>query len=382
MERIVLKGMTWDHRRAVDPLTGTAAPFLRLRPDVTIAWDSRPLSGFEFTSVDRLAQDYDFIVLDHPFSGAVAASGSLLPVDEVVAGLADRFVGPSLASYTLAGHVWALPIDAATQVQAVRPDLLDRLDAEVPRDWRALMALGEKARRNGLRLAMALAGVHSLMTFYTLCANLGTPCATDPQADFCDRPTAREALGLMRDLLALCPAETLDWNSIRLHDEMVARDDLVACPAVYCYATYAERDQRRPLRFHDFPGPDGPRGTTIGGTGLGISARCRHRDAALDYARFVAEAGTQIAFAHHHGQPARVEAWEDDAVNDAFGGCYRDTRTTQDSAWIRPRYNGYLTFQERAGPLIEAHLREGGGAETLIDRLAALHHEGGRGQRA
>ena len=48
----------------------------------------------------------------------------------------------------------------------------------------------------------------------------------------------------------------------------MARDDLVSCPAVCCYATYAERDQRKPLRFHDLPGPRGHGGSTIGGTGL------------------------------------------------------------------------------------------------------------------
>ncbi len=36
--------------------------------------------------------------------------------------------------------------------------------------------LGSVARRHGQWLAIGLKGVHSLMTFFTLCANLGTPC--------------------------------------------------------------------------------------------------------------------------------------------------------------------------------------------------------------
>ena len=35
-------------------------------------------------------------------------------------------VGKSYASYHIGGHQWALPIDAATQVQAIRPDLHPR----------------------------------------------------------------------------------------------------------------------------------------------------------------------------------------------------------------------------------------------------------------
>src|SRR6185503_394860 len=173
-----------------------------------------------------------------------------------------------------------------------------------------VLSLGRKAARAGYRLAIGLRGVHSLMTFFTLCANLGSPCSREPQSPFVDRNVARTGLELLRELVSLCPDHVLDWNSIALHDVMAARDDLVFCPAVYCYATYAEADQRRPLRFHDFPGPSGPRGSTIGGTGLGISAHCANPEAALTYARFAAKAGTQSAFARHHGQPARVECWK------------------------------------------------------------------------
>jgi len=368
-----LRGMTWSHRRAIDPLTKTMAMFQRRRPDVEIEWSARPLSGFEFTSVDELAADYDLIVLDHPFMGAVAASGSLAPLDGI-AGLSDNaFVGPSLATYRMNGSLWALPIDAACQVAVSRPDLMRSLDATPPRNWNELVELGALAKRKHLHLAIGLAGVHSLMTFFTLMANLGSPCATTQDEPFADRHAAEQALALMRGLLAFCPPDVLDWNSIRLHDEMVARDDLVFCPAVYCYATYAEADQRRPLRFHDLPGPTGPSGSTIGGTGLAVSAHRPHVDAALDYVRFAAELPTQRAFADYHGQPALRAVWLDEAVNARFGGCYHDTLATMDACWIRPRYNGYLGFQEKAGDLIEAHLRGTIGESALLERLERLH---------
>ena len=67
------------------------------------------------------------------------------------------------------------------------------------------MALGAKARRKAMRLAIGLSGVHSLMTFFTLMANLGTPCATAQEEPFADRCTARGVLGLMRGLLEFCP---------------------------------------------------------------------------------------------------------------------------------------------------------------------------------
>lgn len=372
MAEITLRGMSWDHRRAIDPLLATLDGFLARHPGVRIDWNARPLSGFEFTPVRELAERYDFIILDHPFAGDISAGGYLLPLDGVAGDDAD-YAGPSLDTYRHGGHVWAVPVDAATQVAASRPDLMARLGAEPPRDWAGVLALGRAAAPRGLKLAIGLKGVHSLMTFFSLMANLGAPCAVTPDAPLFRREAAREALARMRDLVAFCPPEAFDWNSIALHDRMAERDDLVFCPAVYCYATYAEDDRARPLRFHDFPGPAGLAGATIGGTGLGVSAHCRELELALAYARHLAQAETQLAFARHHGQPARREAWEDAEVNARFGGCYRDTRATLDASWVRPRYKGYLAFQAEAGEAIERHLRGDATEADLLDELEALH---------
>lgn len=373
MPVIRLRGMTWDHRRAVDPLLATQTMFAKEHPGIEIEWTSRPLHGFEFTPVAELARSYDLIILDHPFCGDIAASNCLLPLDDLLPGdMGSAFVGPSLETYTYAGKTWALPVDAACQVAVSRPDLMARLGAAPPKDWAALLDLGRTASRHGLKLAIGLRGVHSLMTFFTLCANLGSPCATSTREPFIDLVTAGAALEHLRALLALCPGEALDWNSIALHDVMAARNDLVFCPAVYCYATYAEADQRRPLRFHDFPGPQGERGSTIGGTGLGISAHSANPEAALTYARFAATAATQSAFALHHGQPARLDAWKDAEINARFGGCYRDTLRTIEGCWIRPRFAGYLGFQAKAGDLIEHHLRGEVAERDLLDRLQRL----------
>ncbi len=379
MARIKLRGMTWGHRRAIDPLLATKALFEKQHPEIEIEWTSRPLSGFEYAPVPELAKEYDLIVLDHPFCGEIAATRCLLPVDAVIAATGgDRYVGPSLASYTYAGACWAVPIDAACQVAVSRPDLLQALDRPAPHDWDALMALGETAARRGLKLAIGLRGVHSLMTFFTLAANLGKPCATDPAQKLIDRETARDVLERMRQLLALCPRESLDWNSIELHDVMVARDDLVFCPAVYCYATYAEADQRKPLRFHDMPGPNGPKGSTIGGTGLGLSAYRGAGEAALAYAKFAASPEVQRLFAENHGQPARRETWSDTEIDARFGRCYSQTLSTMEACWTRPRFPGYLGFQAKGGDLIEQHLRGQIDEATLLDVLQRAFEAAGR----
>src|SRR4051812_43440503 len=118
--------MTWDHSRGYDPLAAAAAEW-EARTGQAIAWDRRSLQDFESYPVAELARRYDLIVIDHPHVGQVAASGCLLALDEAIdsvalAGIAAGSVGGSYESYTLDGHQWALPVDAAAQVQAWVPE--------------------------------------------------------------------------------------------------------------------------------------------------------------------------------------------------------------------------------------------------------------------
>ena len=373
MPQTLIRGMAWQHRRAVDPLVAAANAYERTHPEVRIVWDARPLHGFEFTSIPELARAYDLIVLDHPFMGEVAESRCLLPLHDVLHGLADEdFIGASLATYRYDGALWAVPVDAACQTAVYRPDLLERLGCSVPRSTAEVLELGRKARIAGLHLAIALAGVHALMTFFTFCAALGRPCGLREGLPFADTVIAQESLAVLRNILAACPLDVLDWNSIRLHEAMIEGDDLVYCPAVYCYATYAEADMRRPLRFADLPAMisnGAPRGSTIGGAGVGISAQSTVAGEAMDFLRFLAEADTQRLFTRHHGQPARIEAWSDADADARFGGTFSATRRTIELAWIRPRWPGYLMLQAEGGRLIEAHLRGLISAHETIERL-------------
>ena len=75
------------------------------------------------------------------------------------------------------------------------------------------------------------------------------------------------------------------------------------------------------------------------------------------------------------GQPGHAAAWEDEAVNAATGSFYRNTRKTLEGAWVRPRHDGYMAFQQAASDRINAGLRDGHDAKAVTDDLNRLFRE-------
>lgn len=366
--RIALKGMTWSHPRGYDPMVVTSRAWAA-RTGVEITWEKRSLADFESFPVRDLAAAFDLIVIDHPHVGQITREGCLAPLD-VEAGDTDRAaiaagsVGGSYRSYTWQGRQWALPIDAAAQVLAFRPDLLP----SPPRQWKDVIALARVGK-----VALPLKPPHSLMAFFTLCANLGHPCHLEGDK-LVDRGAGLEALTMLQDLAALVERRNFQWDPIDASEAMAkANSTLAVMPLGYVYASYAiEGFRERRLAFADLAvaGSNGPDGSALGGTGIAVSAFSSNREAAMDYAYWIAGAEVQRGlYAQAGGQPAHALAWADDEVNAATHNTYRNTRRTMEGAWVRPRHNGYMAFQQAASTRITAGLLAGEAPQTLLEDL-------------
>jgi multiple sugar transport system substrate-binding protein len=354
-----LRGMTWSHPRGYDPMVACSALW-QARTGVEVTWDKRSLQDFESFPVDELARRYDLIVIDHPHVGVIVAGDSLAPLDvpgreAEMGALAAGSVGPSFPSYTFAGRQWALPIDAAAQVQAWRPDLMPG----PARTWDEVMALAAAGR-----VLLPLRPPHALMVFYTLAANLGTPCASDGPRDLIDAAAGVRVFAMMAALFRLVDPAALAMDPIAVEEAMATAESAIACaPLTYGYVSYARAGFRpRRLAFADIPaaGDGGPRGSAVGGTGIAVSAHARDRDAAIDFAYWIAGADVQRGpYAAAGGQPGHAVAWEDDAVNAATGDFYRATRATLEAGWLRPRHDGYMEFQDQASKRLNQALEQG-----------------------
>lgn len=373
-----LRGMTWDHPRGYDPMVATSAAFAETRPGIRITWEKRSLQAFADRPIGEMAETYDLMVIDHPHVGEVARAGNLLALDTPdraadLAALAAGSVGQSHASYAFAGRQWALAIDTATPVACLRPDLIDT----VPRRWDEVLDLARQGR-----VGFALIPINALMTFFGLARNLGHAIAEAPDRLMAPA-AASETLGLLREIAALVDPRCLALDPIGVWEWMGRNEDAPAyAPFGYGYTNYSRPGFCRfPLSFHDAPGigGNGPRGTVLGGTGIAVSAMTRHPEIAVDYAYWIAGADCQKGlYTASGGQPAHAAAWDDDACNALTGNFFRQTRATLESAWLRPRYDGYMGLQDRAGDIVHACLRGAATEAATLEALDAAYRESRR----
>ncbi len=372
MSTIRLKGMTWSHPRGYDPMVACSRQWLA-DTGIEIAWEKRSLQDFEAFPVEELAKNFDLIVIDHPHVGQITKEGCLLPLDVEAReaefqALAAGSVGQSFPSYHFQGRQWAFPLDAATQVQAWRPDLIDHAATS----WGEVLRLARAGK-----ILLPLRPPHSLMSFYTLAANAGTPCAIEGELITLDAGiTAFEQL---RELAALVPSQCYNMDPIAAFEAMATSGSGIACvPLIYGYVNYAMPGFReRLIRFADIPsGSAGVEGSALGGTGIAVSAFSQNAQAAIDFAYWVASGAVQKGlYASSNGQPGHADAWEDDAVNAATSDFYRDTRATLEGAWVRPRHDGYMPFQEAASQRLNKGLQENDDGEQVITDLRQLFTE-------
>ncbi|GGD57599.1 hypothetical protein [Croceicoccus mobilis] len=363
------RGLTWDHPRGYNALARAAGGATGL----TLEWDRHPLEGFESHPIAELCDRYDLVVLDHPHVGEAVASNCLVPVETLfaegeIAGWRDAIAGPSLASYHYAGQHWALPLDAATQVMAWRSGSVDT----IPTSWEQLPDLAETCK-----VALNLAGPHAILSFQSICAALGFD-AQPLREGFVDRAFGREAFAIMTALTGDATRTTADMNPIAILDAMSSGDGPDLCPLIYGYVNYATRG----VEFGDAPsGPDGRIGSILGGTGIGVSRRCKITPALLDHIRWLMSDRVQRGFIPgHDGQPAFRSAWIDPVVNQATGNFFAATLQTLEQATLRPRHDGAIAFQTSASTLLRSALLAGERAEPTLDaieRLYELNHPAG-----
>ena len=368
---VKLKGIAWDHPRGFDPMVETASLFQKKNPEVEINWDNRPLQAFADRPIEEMAFDYDLMVIDHPHVGEASRKNLIYELnhskkyENELLLLERNSVGLSHQSYKFNGNQYALAIDAAAPVSAYREDLID----SPPKTFDETIKLAEKSK-----VIWPIKPVDSISCFNSIAANFDNPINVVPEK-FIDQSLAIEILKMMKELSKLVPKDCLFMNPINVLDIMSESDEFYFCPQLYGYSNYSRKGFRKSIvnfgnmiSFNE--DKNNCKGSQLGGTGLAISKTTKQLDIALEYSFWVASEVCQTdTFYKSGGQPGHLKAWQSEDVNNNCNNFFINTLNTLQKSWLRPRYDGYMYFQDKAGTLINNFLKDEIALEQTLDGL-------------
>ncbi|MGC4102927.1 extracellular solute-binding protein [Ferruginibacter sp.] len=374
---IVLQGITWGHSRGITPLLAAAQRYSELHPGVEIQWKKRTLQEFADFPIEKLTEQYDLLIIDHPWVGCAAATNCVLPLDEYLApeylqDQLDHSVGRSHESYNYKNKQWALAIDAATPAASFRKDLLQQNNTAIPQTWEDVIALAKMGK-----VAVPAIPIDLLMNFYSCCIACGkTPFENEEEV--IDMETGVQAIETMKELYSLVDKKMFSCNPIAVAELMSSTDDYWYCPFAYCYSNYSRTGYaKKLLHYADVVQVNNKKlQTTIGGTGIAVSAFSQHKDTAVDFAAWIVSPSMQrTMYVQHGGQPGHRSAWTDAAANALTNDFFTTVLPVMDNGYIRPRYNGYLHFQDHAGAPLQQCLMNNNDAVNTIKEMNRIYQQ-------
>jgi multiple sugar transport system substrate-binding protein len=378
MAEIVLNGITWAHSRGITPLLAAAQRFSELYPGITIHWKKRSLQEFADFPLEKLTDHYDLLIIDHPWVGCAAATGAVIPLDEYLPAAylddqAGNSTGESHESYRYEKHQWALAIDAATPAASYREDLFIKNNTPVPQTWNDVLQLAQQGK-----LAIPAIPIDLLMNFYMFCIAQGeTPFVQNEQV--VSSETGMKAMESMRSLYSLIDKQFFSCNPIAVAELMSTTDDYWYCPFAYCYSNYTRNGfAKKLLTYTDlvtFNKGERLR-STIGGTGIAVSSSSRHKEIAVRFSSWICSGEIQkTLYVQHGGQPGHRSAWLDEQANVLTNQFLRNILPTMDRGYMRPRYNGYLHFQDHAGQPLQDYLLGKTSAAFALEDMNRIYRQ-------
>lgn len=377
MAATVLNGITWGHSRGITPLLAASQRFSELHPDVEIRWKKRTLQEFADFPIEKLTKDYDLLIIDHPWVGCAAATNCVLPLNEYLsqAYMDDQLnnsVGYSHLSYNYDNKQWALAIDAATPAASYRKDLFEKNNATLPQTWNDVLVLAKKGK-----VAVPAIPIDLLMNFYSFCIAQGKEPFENTD-EIIDKYTGLAAIKTMKELYSIVDKRMFDCNPIAVAELMSSSDDFWYCPFAYCYSNYSRAGYAKNLlHYADVVSFNEKKlRTTIGGTGLAVSAFSKHKEVAIEFAAMVVSGECQrTLYIQHGGQPGHRSAWLDKDANHLTHDFFKNILPVMDNGYVRPRYNGYLHFQDHAGIPLQKCLMENCDPAIALEEMNRIYRQ-------
>lgn len=375
---IQLKGIAWDHPRGYEPLKTVSQIFMQDNPYVDIHWDTRSLKEFGDMPIEDLICRYDLITIDHPYIGQAHHERLLLKLDNYIAKnklniLKKDGLGSCFDSYSCEGHMYALPIDASAQMASFRKDLMVEFGLTVPKSYEELKALYKKVPKK-FSVAWPLCPTDLWCSFLTLCAQrIGNGFI---KGRVFDQKLGGEILDEIKVHLDFLHPKSIEWNPIQVLDEMADNDQILYSPYLFGYTNYSRQGYTKNI-IHFTHSPKGHQkdvSTLLGGVGLASSAKTDFPEITSKFIEFVAgEKIQKTYYLVNAGQPASKSTWKNNYANTWCNDFFKNTISTIEEAYIRPRHHGWNDFQEKAAELLHDGILKNACSYKLMNDLNELY---------
>lgn len=184
---------------------------------------------------------------------------------------------------------------------------------------------------------------------------------------------------MMKIIANELPRQCFTMDPIDTAEFMSKNNNIVYCPYLYGFSNYSRHNFRKNILSYgnvlDLSGK-GPAGTHLGGTGIAVSAQSKNKNYAMEYAYWIASADCQKnTYYENGGQPGNAVAWEDEKINLETNNFFKNTRQTLEEAWVRPKHNGYMNFQDEGGNIINEYLQTSSDEVRIYEKLKSEYKE-------
>jgi ABC-type sugar transport system permease subunit/ABC-type glycerol-3-phosphate transport system substrate-binding protein len=304
--------------------------FARAHPEVHVENQPTPESADERHQLyvqwlnARVGQP-DVLQLDAVWTPELAQAGFILPLDWL-ASEASSFVPAAVSAATYAGRLYAAPWFVDVGMLYYRTDLV----AEPPRTFedleRAARAL-QRGRRLPYGYVFQAARYEGLLAvFLEVLSGLGGELVDAQGHVTFDSPAGRRALAFLDETIrtGVAPEAVLTWQEEQTR--FAFQSGRAAFMRNWPYAIPLLRDPASSAVAGRFsvapvPGSAGIAGAgTLGGQELAINAHSAHPEAAAALVRYLTAEEQVLERARVAGQlPARVDAYDDPGLEEAFG---------------------------------------------------------------
>lgn len=376
---VKLKGISWNHKRGYEPLILCSKDFKNINPDIDIKWEKRSLKEFGNFPVSKLAENYDLLIIDHPFSGEAKKKEILVDLKEyikkdVLKELQINSIGKTYDSYCFEDSVIALPIDAAAIVCSANKEFFHENKIKLPVSLNEVFDLKEKLNFLDKKILIPLCSTDIWCVFLSLCATVSDGNFITIENGF-DEKYAVEQVNMIKKLIKISDNNPLELNPINILDLMGSDDKYVYSPLLFGYVNYSIKGEYRNLiNFYDTPlVKRGKTAALLGGAGIAISTKSRNKKEAAKFVEYISSKEVQeSSYFVYGGQPSHKAAWKNRKNNEISNNFFKNTYCTLEDAYVRPRFPGWNDYQDEASVLLHKDISNNIDSERIVKNLNDL----------